>query len=108
MQAVIDFVNQFIQIVYNFGAWIVDLMFDVVAWVLGLTLKLAFKIVLAVITGLNLPAYMLDYSSTWNLLSPQVVWIIGVCGLAQGLGMIGVAVTVRFMLNLIPASLTRV
>lgn len=108
MQAILDFISSFVTLVYNFGAWLIDLLFDGLAWVLGLVLKLAFKIVLAVITGLDLPSYMLDYSAVWGLLPSQAVWILGVCGIGQGLGIIGVAVTVRFMLNLIPASLTRV
>lgn len=108
MQAIIEFINKFVEVIYRFGAWLVNFLFDALAWSLGLILKLSFQLVLLVIGGLDLPAYMLDYSAVWGLLPSQVVWIIGVCGLAQGLGMIGVAVTVRFMLNLIPASLTRV
>lgn len=108
MQAIIEFINQFLTIIYNFGAWAVGLIYDGMLWIVGLVLKLCFTLVLGVITGLDLPAYMLDYSAVWGLLPSQAVWILNVCGIGQGLGMIGVAVTVRFMLNLIPASLTRV
>lgn len=108
MTAIIDFVNNFVTIIWNFGTWLFEIVISLIAFLIMLVLKLAFKIVILVLSGLDLPSYMLDYTQIWGLLPCQVVWIINACGLPQGLGMIGVALMVRFTINLIPAEFTRV
>jgi hypothetical protein len=66
---------------------------------------------LTVVTGfvslIDLSTIISSLTSSWGLLPPQIVWIISHSGLEQCLAIIGYAYLARMLLNLIPATDTR-
>lgn len=62
----------------------------------------------ALIASISLGSIGAVAVAQWAALPPQLVWLISALGLADALAIVGSAYGVRFMLNLIPASISRI
>ncbi len=67
-----------------------------------------FTIVEALIASISIGSLGTVTLAQWASLPPQLVWMITQLGLADALAITGSAYGIRFLLNLIPASLTRI
>jgi len=108
MSAILSFLNTF----WQYGK-------DILSWSMGNvkplltdTIKDVFTGVMAVASGvintLDVGTILTQTSAAWGLLDPRIAWFMVNLGISQGLGILGVAYGIRFLLNLIPAAFTRV
>ena len=115
METIINWLSAVYAWFANFWHWIEE----TVKWILdGLILLLQFvfftifdgllTVIESIITGIDLSSVAFNYAANWANLPDQVIWLITALGLPQCITMLGAAYLVRFTLNLIPASLTRV
>ncbi len=85
---------------------------DGVLWLLGKAFFLPFDGLLTAITAvfsaIDLSAFASTYAMDWAGLPPQMIWLVNAVGLPQGLTILAAAITIRMILNLIPAEFTRI
>jgi uncharacterized membrane protein YqgA involved in biofilm formation len=108
MQWLIDFVNDFWDGLVSVVMWLLDGLTIVLSSVVYMIFDGFFTLVHGFISSLDLGSFLLSYASNWNLLPPQLIYLINASGLAQGLTLLSYAYVVRFTLNLIPSVFTRV
>lgn len=105
--------------IYNFFKSFFGYLFDAFTWVLESVFwifsqfpYLIFDGFLLVIEGvftvLDLSGLALDYALNWSSLPDQLVWILCEIDFSQGVSIIISGTIVRMIINIIPASLTRV
>lgn len=108
LQWLIDFVNGFWTALYNALTWCFDTLSDVLVNVVSLIFEGIFTVIVAIVGSFDLSSLALSYASSWGLLPPQLVYVLIATGIPQGLQLLAMAYTIRFILNLIPAAFTRV
>ena len=108
MAAILDFLNQFVSIIWNVLKMALDgflylfiLQFKII--LLGL-----FGIVLAIISAIDVGSFLVNISAAWGFLDPKIAYLINQTGFPTGMSMLAFAYGIRFVLNLIPAAFTRV
>ncbi|MBI5847507.1 MAG: hypothetical protein HZB31_06080 [Nitrospirae bacterium] len=108
MQALIDFINNFWESCKNFINWIFELLIPVLAKVFQFIMDIVFRVVKEFLSALDFGSYGLSYASHWLSLPDQLIYLLNACMVPQALTLLAGAYTLRFVLNLIPASFTRV
>jgi len=103
-----DFINSFWESLRNFALWVLDLFIDTLSYALPFILDGIFSVVTALVAGLDLGSYALSYASAWGLLPSQLIYLLNACYVPQCLTIMAGAHAIRFILNLIPASFTRI
>lgn len=103
------FLDAFWSKLLSFQLWIwdhfVQIISDILYWFFDLCLGFVYSMVSAISFS---ESYVLDAFSSWNLLPPQVIWLLNRLDLHIILLILASAYGLRLLLNLIPASLTRV
>lgn len=88
------------------------LLLDGVLWIIGKALFLIFDGILTVIstvfTAIDMSSLLSSYAMDWAGLPPQMIWFVNAVGLPQGISILSAAISIRMLLNLIPAAVTRV
>jgi len=88
------------------------LLLDGVLWIIGKALFLIFDGILTVIstvfTAIDISSLLSSYAMDWAGLPPQMIWFVNAVGLPQGISILTAAISIRMLLNLIPAAFTRV
>ncbi len=106
-----DIWNVLTWLASNTGSFLKSLLTGV-AYVLGqlfgILLHGILTVVMGILNGLDLGNVLTTSAGAWAGLDPSIAWFINACGISQGLTMIGTAYVTRFVLNLIPASFTRI
>jgi hypothetical protein len=108
MQWLVDFINDFWYGLISVVTWLLDNLIIVLSSVVYLIFDGFFTLVSGFIASLDLGSFLLSYAANWDLLPPQLIYLINASGLAQGLTLLSYAYVVRFTLNLIPSVFTRV
>ncbi|MBF0330158.1 MAG: DUF2523 domain-containing protein [Nitrospirae bacterium] len=108
MNAIINFFASFWEFLKSALSWTVGALGDVMQGVLSVFFEGFFAIVYALVASLDLGTYTLSLASTWGALPTQAVYLLNAIGIPQGLTMLAYAYGIRLILNLIPASITRV
>lgn len=65
-------------------------------------------IIESIVSAVDLGTLITSTAASWNVLPPTLIYLINSMGIPDALSVIGWAYTVRFVLNIIPASLTRI
>jgi hypothetical protein len=108
MQFIADFFNSFWMYLKAAFVWVLHAQ----GYILGEVAKCLFSGLLVVVSGtinaLDVGTILTKISSAWGLLDPRIAWFMVNLGISQGLGILGLAFGIRFLLNLIPAAFTRV
>lgn len=65
-------------------------------------------IIETMVDAIDLGANITSVASSWGVLPPQLVYLINSLGVPQALALVGWAFGIRFMLNLLPGSITRI
>ena len=68
----------------------------------------ALTLVHAFVDSLDFSNVVFNYFGDWGLLSPQALYVVNQSGIPQGLTLLAYAISIRVLLNLIPAAFTRV
>lgn len=108
MGFILNFLNSFWQYFKDLCVWLLQALGVVFAEIF----KSLFAGLLAVVSGainaLDVGTILTQVSTSWGLLDPKIAWFMVNLGVSQGLGILGLAFGIRFLLNLIPAAFTRV
>lgn len=107
MDYLLQFLNDFVTILKNIAQWLLDGILSVLDSVFYGIFDILLTTVTTIISTIDVTGLALNYASMWGLLPGPLVWFIQAVGLSTGLSMMG-AYGIRFVLNLIPASITRV
>lgn len=102
----IDVINAFIQKLWDLIVWFVkslvltllDMLKDLIFWIFDTFMGLA----VYAISGLGELLQVFDISGIVQGLPEEVLNMLGLLGMAQCLAMVGAAITVRLLLQLIP------
>lgn len=108
LQAVLDFINSFVTIFYNILTWVLDSLSSLFLSFFQILWDGFLAIVYGLVSTLSLGSLLTDVAASWGLLDANTHYLVSISGLPEGCSLIGVAYGVRLLLNLIPASLTRV
>lgn len=119
LQTIFQYIANFFTTIYEFISKIWDYLYIALKWLFDafmtgiseffyLMVDGFFTAVETFISGLDFSSYILNITGVWDLLPTQLSYIISQCGITQGLTMLAGAYTLRMLLNLIPAALTRI
>jgi hypothetical protein len=103
----LSFVNAFWETVTQYGEWIIDGAIYALQKGFYYPFDTILTAVQEFVCGINLSGVQ-GLSSAWGSLPGQLLWWIHAVSLDSGLAIIGSAIVVRMLLNLIPAALTRI
>lgn len=96
----------------NFLVTIFTWALDGVLWLLGKAFYLPFDGLLtaisSVFSAIDLSTFVSSYAMDWAGLPPQMIWLVNTVGIPQGITILASAITIRMILNLIPAEFTRI
>lgn len=107
-QPIMDALNSLGGLLASGLKWLLDGMVELIWGILYVIIDGLLTVVTGFVTLIDLSTIITNLTSSWGLLPPQIVWIITNTGLAQCLAIIGYAYGIRMLLNLIPATFTRV
>jgi hypothetical protein len=108
LQAVLDFINVFLTMVWNVLTWVFSALYDLNMAIFQLLFDGFLTIVYGLVSSLSLTSLLVDVAASWGLLDTNSAYLISVSGLPEGLSLIGVAYVIRLLLNLIPSVVTRI
>ncbi|MCI5219521.1 MAG: DUF2523 domain-containing protein [Candidatus Electrothrix sp. LOE2] len=104
----VEFLEDFWAIVEDAFIWLLNGFL----WIISELLYLIFDGLLLIVEGfftlLDLSSVAFASSADWAGLPDQLIWIINQINLPQGFSIILSAISVRVLINLIPAAFTRV
>ena len=93
-----DRFNDLLDFLYSLLLTLLDMLKDLFFWIIEQLLDLT----LLIISGLDSFFSGLDVAQYINALPPEVQYFASAVGLSQAMGMIIIAITIRFLLQLIP------
>jgi len=87
-------------------------LLDGVLWVIGKVLYVIFDGLLTVIDtifkSIDVSSYLTSNALSWANMPSQLIWLVNQIGIPQGLTIIASAISLRMLINLIPAEFTRI
>ena len=106
---IIDFCDNFWDGLLNLKDWLLDGLLYILSKVLFFVFDAFCSVVETLITAIDFTQLTaLSAFGDWNLLPPQILYILSQLHIGQCLTMLAAACLIRLILNLIPAALTRV
>lgn len=106
-QPIMDALNGLVNIINTGLKWVLDSFVELIWGILYVVVDGLLTVVTGFVSLIDLSTIISSLTSSWGLLPPQIVWIISHSGLEQCLAIIGYAYLARMLLNLIPATFTR-
>ncbi len=106
--AILDFLDFFWDSLKNLTTWLIDAIPTALSAFVSLLWEGFLGIVLGVVSTLNFGQFIVNVSASWGLLNTDAAYLISISGLPEGLSIIGISWGLRWLLNLIPAALTRI
>lgn len=107
-QPIMDALNAVVHFLGSGLQWLMSGFVDLLWGVLYIVVSGLLTVVSGFVSLIDLSTIITSLSSSWGLLPTQINWIIANSGLAQCLAIIGYAYLARMLINLIPATFTRV
>ena len=107
-QPIMDALNGLVGIFVSALTWLMSGFVDLIWGVLYIVVSGLLTVVSGFVSLIDLSTVIANLTSSWGLLPSQITWVISNSGLAQCLAIIGYAYLARMILNLIPATFTRV
>lgn len=90
--------NDFIDFLYRLLLTLFDMLKDIFIWIMEQLLNLGQLL----LSGMGSLLSGLDIASYWSLIPPETGYYLNVLGVSQAPGMIVTALSIRFLLQLIP------
>jgi hypothetical protein len=105
---IMDALNGLAHLLWLPFQWLINGIVTILWGVLYVIVDGLLSVVTAMISLIDISTLLTNLTSSWGLLPSSVTWIISQSGLAQALAIIGYAYAIRMVLNLIPATFTRI
>lgn len=108
LQSLIDAVAWLLSNLYLPIQWLLDGLVYVLLSIPYLILDGILIAVKTFFSALDMSAIALQWVSAWSSIPQQAIYVMNAIALPQAITLIGSAYALRFAINIIPASLTRV
>jgi len=108
VNSILSWVSTFWNTIKSVITDTLELLFSVIGWVLYCVFDGLLAVIYAVVNGLDLSVVAFDMASEWSSMPEQLVWLVKELGIPQCLTVISGALTLRLLLNILPAALTRI
>jgi len=112
MEAIAVLLIRVVSVLSDFIILIAKWALTAFVWVLGKTLFYPFDGLLTCISSIfnaiNLSTFVASYAMNWAGLPTQMIWLINAVAIPQGISILLAAITIRMLINLIPAAFTRI
>jgi hypothetical protein len=108
LNPIMSFCNAVVSILASGFTWLINGIVKVIWGVLYVIVDGLLTVVSGFVSLIDLSTVIASLTASWGLLPPTIVWVITQSGLAQCLAIIGYAYLIRMLLNLIPATFTRI
>lgn len=108
MDALISFVNSFVEILKSAFLWVADALVSIIWGILYIIFDGFLTLIAGIIGAIDISTLVSQASVSWGLLPGPLVYLINQTGIPQGLAILGYSYVIRFTLNLIPSSITRI
>ncbi len=103
-----NFCNNVLTMLGNALMWLLDALCKLLWGVLYVIIDGLLSIVEGIISAIDVSTILTKLAEGWGLIPCQIVWVIQQINLAQCIAIIGYAIGIRKLLDLIPAAFTRV
>ncbi len=100
--------SDILSYLYDLFTWVLDGALLIIQSALYFVYDGFLTAVTAVINSLDLSFLIFEFANKWGLLPDQLLYVICQIGLSQCISILVYALGIRMLLNLIPASLTRI
>lgn len=101
-------IKVFFEKVFDALLWLLDALGQALHWLIYQIYDGFLTFTQGFISAIDIPADLLHTSLQYSHLPSQLIYLIDQIAFGQGMAIIVGAITVRMLLNLIPAALTRV
>lgn len=101
IDGIVDFLKMFFY-------WVLGPVWDFIVWCISSIFDIFCTLIEALLSVVSLPAVIVDNLFQYSGLPPQICYILNQIGIPVVMSMLCAALLIRVLLNLIPASLTRV
>jgi hypothetical protein len=108
LSPIMSFINGFVALLNSFFTWIADAITAVVWGSLYIIMDGLLTVIVGIIGLIDVSTIVSSLASSWGLIPAQLAWFINECGVPQAVALIAYAYGIRMLLNLIPATFTRV
>lgn len=108
MDFLVSFFKQFWTLILEHINWTLDALAKVLSFFVFTLLDGFFTVIHAFISLIDFSAIAFNFGAQYANLPPTLIWLVNQTAIPQGLTYIGLAVTIRLTLNLIPAAFTRI
>ena len=88
--------------------WALDGFILLLQFVVYTILDGLFLVVETALAAINVSSIVFNYAASWANLPTQLIWLINAVSLPQCFAILGAAYGIRLLLNVIPATFTRV
>lgn len=101
------FINSFFTTLQDLLTWVLDGLIFVVKSVFWFILDGVLTAITTFFSLLDIGSHITSLASYFELLPPQLIWLIQAIGLPQGLSILIWAIGIRMAINLLPSWITR-
>lgn len=108
MDYLVSFFSSFWSAFRSALSWLLDGVLYVIQAVLYFIFDGLLTTVYAIVGALDVGTFLTSFAGYWSGLSPQLIYAVNACGIGSGISIIVYAIGIRMLLNLIPASFTRI
>ena len=108
MSSIINFFKAIPGLIWDALTWLLQSLGDVIGFMFFTIYDGILTVIYSFSAALDFSAVMFNMAAQYSSMPPQLIWLINQIGLPQGLAYIVGALTIRLLLNLIPAALTRI
>lgn len=104
---IIDFCINFFDMIIDVFKWVLDGILYILSEIFYTILDVCCSIIESIVSAVDLSSLTNSFGN-WNILPPQIIYILSQLNVPVLLGMLSAACLVRLTLNLIPAAFTRI
>lgn len=108
VNTIVTWISSFWDTITDFFNDILSFLFNIIGWVFYCIFDGFLAVVFAFIDTLDLSVVAFSMASEWSQMPDQLIWLIVELGIPQCLTVVSGALTLRLLLNILPAALTRI
>lgn len=108
MKWLFDFISSFFTILWQGFLWLVEAICTAISYAFYLVYDGLLTVVTSFVATLDLSSLAFNHAVQYSSLPPQLIWLMNQINFPQGFSIIAASLTIRMILNLIPAAFTRV
>lgn len=108
MQWLKDFIGSFFEWLWKGFLWLAEAVGEIISFLLYTIYDGILTVLHLFASAVDLSAVAFNMAAQYSHLPPQLIWVINMINIPQGLTYIAGAILIRMIVNLLPAAVTRV